>query len=217
MLQIISFLVGLLLTGATYGPIQSTRLATSNGIYHQSQRPPLPRIQASIAKPANTLAYTGLPAYLTYPVRLQIPKIAVDAAIEYVGQDVNGAMETPALMDNVAWYKPSAAPGEIGNAVISGHLDRANGTPAVFWRIQELSPGDELIVSTRDGRQHHFVVTYQSVYDYDRAPLEEIFGFTLHSQLNLITCNGKWDSRAQNYTKRLVVYASLIQPDKGSR
>jgi len=40
------------------------------------------------------------------PVRLQIPTLTIDAVIEAVGRDKNGAMDIPKQVDNVAWYAP---------------------------------------------------------------------------------------------------------------
>ncbi len=140
------------------------------------------------------------------PLRLQIPKFKIDAAVELIGSAANGSMGIPKKVDNVAWYAPGIAPGEVGNAVIAGHLDRANGKPAVFWNIGKLKVGDELIVVSANKLKYHFAVTRVQSYPYDQAPLEDIFGFALQSQLNLITCNGVWNQGAHNYSKRLVVY-----------
>lgn len=145
------------------------------------------------------------------PVRLRIPAIGVDAAIEAVEQDRSGRMETPSQVDDVAWYAPGSAPGEIGNAVLAGHLDRIGGAPAVFWKLGKLAAGDDIFVTDSAGVEHHFRVTAQAAYPYEDAPLDEIFGFGIRSRLNLITCRGKWDRAGQTYTQRLVVYSELVE------
>jgi sortase (surface protein transpeptidase) len=145
------------------------------------------------------------------PVRLLIPKLRVDAAVESAGQDQRGAMLAPAGADNVAWYKKNVRPGEVGNAVIGGHLDRADGSPAVFWEIDQLGPGDQLAVVDADGREHHFVVIGTAQFDTENVPIEEIFGYSLHRRLNLITCAGRWDGVEQAYSRRLVVYTQFIE------
>ena len=43
-----------------------------------------------------------------------------------------------------------------------------------------------------------------------------IFGASQSSDLNLITCNGDWDRGKATYTRRLVVYTSLL-PEKTVR
>ncbi|MFZ1756031.1 MAG: class F sortase [Caldilineaceae bacterium] len=145
------------------------------------------------------------------PVHLRIPAIGVDATIEPVGQDRNGRMDTPSLVEDVAWYAPGLAPGEIGNAVLAGHLDRIGGAPAVFWKLGNLAAGDDIFVTDSAGGEHHFRVTAQEAYPYEDAPLDEIFGFGIRSRLNLITCRGRWDRSGQTYTQRLVVFSELVE------
>lgn len=145
------------------------------------------------------------------PVRLRIPAIGVDAEIEAVEQYRSGRMETPSLVDDVAWYAPGIAPGEIGNAVLAGHLDRIGGAPAVFWKLGKLAVGDDIFVTDSGGAEYHFRVTGVESYPYDAAPLDDIFGFGIRSRLNLITCRGKWDRAGQTYTQRLVVYSELVE------
>jgi len=57
------------------------------------------------------------------PVRLVIPRLGVDAAVERVATDVRGAMDVPRDYRDAAWYAPGVAPGDGGDAVIDGHLD----------------------------------------------------------------------------------------------
>ncbi|MBX3016164.1 MAG: class F sortase [Caldilineaceae bacterium] len=143
------------------------------------------------------------------PARLQIPRIGLDAPIETVGQTPDGAMELPPNPDHVAWYQPGVAPGEQGNAVISGHLDDPYG-PAVFWRLHELTVGDQMMVVDTAGITRTFTVIGAESYPSDQAPLDQIFGFDLERDLNLITCDGSWDRRAKRYSERRVIYTRLV-------
>jgi sortase (surface protein transpeptidase) len=169
-----------------------------------AEAPPLPAFgpRWPSSRPSATIAP---------PIRLLIPKLKVDAAVESVTQDRTGAMLAPRGADNVAWYKLGARPGEVGNAVIAGHLDDMDGAPASFWDIEQLAPGDLLIVIAADGLQYHFVVVRLERYSLDGAPMQEIFGFTLRRRLNLITCDGRWDPHRQSYSKRLVVYTEFVE------
>lgn len=119
-------------------------------------------------------------------------------------------MDTPTYVEDVAWYNRGPTPGEIGKAVIAGHLDAVGGVPAVFYRIGSLQAGDTLTVVHENGAESTFVVTHQTVYPYEDTPFNEVFGFSLQSELNLITCTGSWNSGAHNYTNRLVVFARKI-------
>lgn len=149
------------------------------------------------------------------PVRVEIPALGVDAAVEQVGRLPNGAMDTPKDADNVAWFTESAIPGQAGTAsVIAGHLDSPYG-PAVFYRLRMLVPGDELAVTYADGSRHVFAVESKERYVYDSAPVEKIFGPSPRRTLNLITCDGAWDRGAANYQQRLVVYTRLKESGRG--
>lgn len=117
-------------------------------------------------------------------------------------------MGVPSNYTDVAWYERGASPGTPGNAVIAGHLDSTTG-PAIFYRLKDLTPGDEIITSTADGQEYRFVVTTSEVYVADDAPLERIFGNAIQPRLNLITCDGAFDRSIRQYDKRLVVYTEL--------
>ena len=140
------------------------------------------------------------------PIRLKIPKINVDAAVEYVGRTSNGKMDIPKSLDNVAWFKLGARPGGIGSSVIAGHYGWRNGKTAVFDKLYKLSKGDEIYVEDEDGSVTTFVVRESRKYDPD-ADASDVFGSnngTAH--LNLVTCAGDWDEVSQTFSKRLVVF-----------
>lgn len=143
------------------------------------------------------------------PLRLVIPAIGVDATVEWVGVDELGNMDVPSTYRTVAWYEPGPRPGMTGNAVIAGHLDSATG-PAVFYRLSDLQPGDEVVVIAHGGQELHFAVTGIERFNSETAPLHDIFGPASGRHLNLITCEGAFDTAAGQYDERLVVYTTLI-------
>src|SRR4051812_34701143 len=79
------------------------------------------------------------------PVRVKIPIIGVDAAVEQVGKTPDGAMDVPHDYSETAWYNLGPRPGEPGNAVIDGHVDSTTGK-AVFWDLRKLTRGDRIVV-----------------------------------------------------------------------
>ena len=141
------------------------------------------------------------------PVRLVINALDVDAAVESVGMDERGRMDVPKKDENVAWYNLGYKPGANGSAVIAGHLDTRSGTPAVFYNIGKLKLGDRIQVIDDKEQVFTYSVVRTESYDYDKVPLQEIFATKGKARLNLITCEGAFDSASQNYSKRLVVYA----------
>src|SRR5947209_6230913 len=85
------------------------------------------------------------------PGRLRISALNIDAPVINVGASDTGVMDAPTskalhspYWTSVFWYAPGTAPGQAGNAVIAGHVDRAGGDPAVFWSLGNLKPGDTL-------------------------------------------------------------------------
>jgi len=143
------------------------------------------------------------------PVRMRIPAIKVDAPVEQVGVAPDGAMDVPRKYEDVGWFSPGYRPGEPGNAVVGGHLDSTTG-PAVFWNLQKLNLGDTVVVQLEDGSERRFAVVAKEVYQFDQAPLQQIFGPSAKSRVNLVTCDGAFDRATKNYSKRLVVYTELV-------
>lgn len=164
-----------------------------------------------VATATLTLTHTPSPPLVAaQPVRLQIPIIEVDAAIESVGKDSDGNMAVPEGVENVGWYNLGARPGEEGSAVMAGHLDNYLQQPAVFWRLEELQAGDTITVTDQEGTEYTFSVTGSETYQYNQAPIAKIFGSDGTPTLQLITCRGLWDSAERNYNERLVIYSRLV-------
>ena len=145
------------------------------------------------------------------PVRLSIPIIGIDAPIETVGVTTSGDLAIPTQnpWEDVGWYSSGTFPGEMGSAVIDGHLDRPGGYPAVFWRLRNLRVGNEVMVIDALGKTLHFRVTAIEYYPPQNAPIQQIFANQGGRYLNLITCAGDWIPSQHQTTLRLVVYTTL--------
>lgn len=143
------------------------------------------------------------------PVRLLVPAIGVDAAVEQVGKKEDGSMGTPTKFGNVGWYALGSAPGQPGNAVIDGHVNNALTKAGVFEHLSQLALGDTVTVVNASGTQMSFIVTKVEEYPADTAPAASIFTTTGPPGLVLITCDGDWVQSARSFDKRLVVFARL--------
>ena len=141
------------------------------------------------------------------PVRLKIPAIDVDSAIEFLGLAPGGEMATTKNPNNVAWYKPGQRPGEKGSAVMAGHSGWKSGTPAVFDHLAKLQVGDKLYVEDETRTTITFVV--REIRNYGQADdAKNVFSSSDgKAHLNLITCEGAWDKASHSYSKRLVAFA----------
>ncbi|WP_273851501.1 class F sortase [Guptibacillus spartinae] len=142
------------------------------------------------------------------PVQLEIPAIDVTAEIENVGVLDNGQMGVPEDINKVGWFEPGFKPGTKGNAVLAGHVDSKTG-PAIFFYLEKLSKGDEIILTGQDGETMTFVVTGKERYPYNDSPIEKIFGPTDSRTLNLITCVGTFNRSKGTHEERLVVSTEL--------
>jgi LPXTG-site transpeptidase (sortase) family protein len=141
------------------------------------------------------------------PVRLRIPGINVDSAIESVGLIAGGAMDTPKNFTNVAWFNLGQRPGEIGSAVIAGHYGIIDGKASAFDNLHKLRQGDKLSIEDDKGSVISFVVRESRSYDPDADASGVFTSSDGKSHLNLIACEGIWDETTQSYSRRLVVFA----------
>lgn len=153
---------------------------------------------APIHKPAEI--YTGL------PVHLEIPKINVNAAIDYVGITPKGELGVPAGPSNAAWYDQGPRPGEAGNAVIDGHFGYRDNIPAVFDNLHTLQKGDRLYVKDERGITTTFVVRQLQTYDSNEYAPAVFRSNDGRAHLNLITCEGTWNETKNSFSSRLVVF-----------
>ncbi|MFP5309062.1 MAG: sortase domain-bontaining protein [Actinomycetes bacterium] len=142
------------------------------------------------------------------PVRVVIPAIGVDAPT--IDLRLSGPEpEVPTDFDDTGWYTETRRPGEVGPAVIAGHVDSRRG-PAVFFDLVDLEVGDEVLVHGEDGTVLTFAVTGTGQYDKHELP-PEVFGFGEPTpELRLITCGGNFDRSSGHYTDNYVVYTELV-------
>lgn len=153
-----------------------------------------------------------LTSVLPAEAHLVIAKINVNAPIEPLETSTDGALQVPTIRpwDGVGWYADGPYPGELGSAVIDGHLDRPGGYPAVFWDLRLLHVGDIVQVVAPKQATVRFRVTEVASYVPSQAPLSRIFSNTKGTFLNLITCSGRWIPAIHQTTRRLVVYTKMI-------
>ncbi|MEW9520349.1 class F sortase [Streptomyces tubercidicus] len=142
------------------------------------------------------------------PERLSIPALKVSSSLETLGQQKNGAMETPRDPDKAGWYRPGPTPGSQGPAVIAGHVSW-NGKPSVFHKLTSMKRGDSIEVTRQDGKTAKFTVDRIAQYPKNKFPTLEVYKNLDHAGLRLITCGGEYDQGQHYYPDNVVVYASL--------
>ncbi|MGC4885625.1 class F sortase [Micromonospora sp. DT227] len=171
--------------------------------------PPSPSQQAPDASPDATPNRSALAA--SPPSRITIPRIGVRADVLALGVNDDGTVQVPPLDQamNAGWYKLGASPGELGNAVIMGHVDSAKIGPAVFFRLGELRPGDTVSVERADRTEVTFQVDGLKSYPKDQFPTELVYGPSDRASLRVITCGGRFDEQKRSYTDNVIVFATM--------
>lgn len=170
--------------------------------------------QAQTYEPSAPTAALPEPVEVAAPEWISIPKIGAESTLEHVGL-VNGEIDIPPATqpEQAAWWDGTPRPGEVGPAVILGHVDgevdgRA-GQPGVFNKIATLVAGDEVLVTREDGS----VATF-AVYEVERVPKEafpadRVYGNTEQPELRLITCGGVFDRGSGHYLDNVIAYAKI--------
>jgi hypothetical protein len=163
------------------------------------------------------------------PLKLKIPSLNVNAPMLAVGLTSGNAMAAPKgpiddpVWHTAFWYRGGGIPGDIGTATIAGHVNNPLGKPEIFAHLQDLHPGDLIIVhSMTSNVDIRFIVDQVKVYSIaDASPvvLAQIYGTGPVkgagpqpasdglSHLTLITCagtivNGQFDHRTVVFATR---------------
>jgi LPXTG-site transpeptidase (sortase) family protein len=146
-------------------------------------------------------------------VRTTIPAIHVQSALQRLGLEPDGTVQTPRPgphYDEAGWFTGSATPGQLGVSVILGHIDSAANGPSVFFRLGALKPGDRVVVDRADGSRATFTVDDVREFPKSDFPTVQVYrGDPDRAGLRLITCGGPFDRSTRNYLDNIVVFAHL--------
>jgi hypothetical protein len=155
------------------------------------------------------LADSADPVEAALPVTLIIPAIGVRTRLVRLGRTASGALQVPATTSVAGWYTGSPRPGELGAAVIAGHVDSYLG-PGVFFRLRLLRPGDLILVRRADGSLAAFGVYAVRTQAKVRFPTAAVYGPTPAAELRLITCGGTFDPATGHYLSNVIVFAVAV-------
>lgn len=147
------------------------------------------------------------------PTTISIPRIGVNANIMSLGTNPDGTIQVPPLeqAERAGWYEPGPSPGEIGNAVIVGHVDSAKIGPAVFFQLGALQSGDTITVAREDGMQATFTVESVTSYPKESFPTELVYGPSEKASLRVVTCGGQFDEASHSYRNNIIVLATMTE------
>jgi len=143
------------------------------------------------------------------PSRLEIANINVNSMVKPVGLTGEGNMAIDDNINDVAWYELGPKPGEPGSSVIAGHYGWKNGQASIFTNLHTLKAGDKVSVYDVNAKPLTFIVKKTEVYEPNADATEVFKSSDGKSHLNLITCEGSWNSNLQTYSQRLVVFTDI--------
>ncbi|MCC9177240.1 class F sortase [Arthrobacter sp. zg-Y750] len=166
------------------------------------------------AAPVTSAEPAAPPLPESTPVSLTIPSIGAQSKVIRLGLDAQGALEVPPGEPGspAGWYEHSPTPGELGPAVLLGHVNAEGGGPGIFADLRRLAAGDRIEVAREDGSTAVFTVQAAEQYAKDNFPTLKVYGNTAGPELRLITCDG-YDPETGKFDDNYVVYAVLAPVD----
>jgi hypothetical protein len=198
-------------SGPTGAGVASPASATSSVAPARTPTPTgtlAPKAALSSAPAATPRAAGGAHLARSVPVRLQIAAIGVDSTLMDLGLKSDGTMEVPPRGFPAGWFTGQPTPGELGPAIIVGHVDMKG--PGVFYDLHKLKPGDRVTVTRKDGSAPVFRVTRVVQFPKDQFPTTLVYGKIDHAGLRLITCGGTFNSGTGHYEDNIVAFADLV-------
>lgn len=222
LLAAVSFVLGIALLG--YGFVQTQNgaadpMAAPTAFDYVSSATPTP-VATQTVEQAATPTPTP-PPYDGAVVRMKIPQLKVDAAIENIGLLPENQLDVPKNPLNVGWYGIYDKPGFGGNAVFAGHVDYYPDIIGPFNKLATLRPdsGAEIVVQMEDGREYRYQVIRVTRYDANTIPMGDIIWPpnrpANEEWITLITCGGQlqrlYPGGPGEYLQRDVVVARRVQ------
>ncbi len=164
----------------------------------------------SVTSSTTPLADVATTHFLTRSQRLvvRIPTLGVRARIINLDLARDGTVQVPNNIVDVGWYDRGPTPGQVGNAVLLGHVDSFRG-PGVFFALRTLVAGDRITVTRADAHVATFVVTTVRQYAKTMFPDQLVYGNHGVSALILVTCGGVFNRRTGHYESNVVVSSVL--------
>ena len=148
-------------------------------------------------------------AYDATGANISIPSIGVDASIVSIGirSFPNGEVtwDTTQLTNEIGFLQGTSWFGQGGNIVLGGHSELADRVPTVFYELDRVAIGDEIIV-TVDGTEVRYVVT--DVFNVNYRDLSILYPSN-SERLTLMTCDPESLS-GDGYSRRDVVIAERV-------
>lgn len=170
-------------------------------------------IAASTSEPSETepspedVSQYNVPA--DQPRSIIISSLGISGLIQKVGLTTDNAVAVPTNIYYAGWYTNSVKPGDTGLSIIDGHVSGVYHD-AIFKNLYKVNIKDIIEIEFGDGSIKKFQVVDRKVLPKDQSS-DYLFtkNPTIESQLNLITCTGKFDKDTATFDKRVVIISTL--------
>jgi hypothetical protein len=146
-----------------------------------------------------------------WPKQLDIPRFGIQAHVESLALNTNQDAQAPYHWNDVAWYNRSPRPGEVGRAVVYGHLDSVC-CPAVFYHLRDAKKGDTVRVLYKSGKPLTFRILWTASYVNSKLPDKFMYAATRERGLVMVTCTGVFRP-GLGYDHKFIAYARLVLPN----
>ncbi len=170
--------------------------------------PPAPSPAARQAVVAVPPVPQKLATNRSVPVTLRIPALGMVVPIGKLGLQPDGTVQVPSNTVQPGWFDLGPTPGQLGSAVILGHVDSYQGE-GVFFQLRTLAAGDQVYVDLADGETAQFTVNSVAEYSKQAFPAQSVYAAHGSSALQLVTCGGVFDPQTGSYLSNVVVFTSL--------
>ena len=152
---------------------------------------------------------SSAPLAASPPIRVEIPAVGVTAPIGPLGLNRDGTLQVPADFARAGWYTGRPTPGETGPAIIVAHRASRRG-PGAFWKLPDVQPGEEIVVTRADGRRVLFTVDRVEQHRKDAFPTAAVYRPIPETALRLITCGGPFEpALGDHYRDNVIVFAHM--------
>ena len=158
---------------------------------------------------ADLIRVVGDPTELAVepPVAVRVGGIDLEAPVVPVGVESDGQMEIPQDVDEIGWYSFGPSPGQVGSAVLAGHVSGAGQGRGAFYDLKRLETGDLVEVDHADGSTTEFVIVAVQTIDKGELPTDELFRRSGEPILTLITCGGSFSRSLNSYDSNVIAIA----------
>lgn len=208
-------LAAVVVLGATIGPLTAcTGPEPSSGPAVAASPSPTATPRPTAVVPSVPVVDATLGAAVAAtppPVRLVVPDVGIDMAVDPVGVRDDGEMEIPEDADRAGWYRFGPAPADpAGATVVAAHVDSVQTGIGQFARLRDVAVGSTVTVTSADGSPYEYRVVSVEKVPKDGAPVDQWFDRSGAPRLVLVTCGGTFRRDIGHYTDNVVVTAEPL-------